>query len=337
MAWTVRQYLIAFNMVPSIGGRRLIAMKTHFGALDKAWHASRDELMMVEGIGSGIADRFCTLRSTISPQNEEAWARKLGAQILTLVDEEYPAYLRRLAVPPPVLYVVGELPAQPGIAVVGTRKPSRIGMAQARQFSAYLASKEIPVISGLARGIDYHAHDQVVQMGGKTVAVLGSNLGAIYPSEHRTLANKIAERGALVTEFSSRCATVPGNFPRRNRIIAGCANGVLVVQAGTKSGAIHTADWALELGIDVWAIPGEISDPLRDGTHRLIKQGAGLVTDPSEMLGSTSLEASVGDWTVENLYEAGRNANEIAATLERPIAEILAELSLLRLRRSPKF
>ncbi|HBG00251.1 MAG TPA: DNA-protecting protein DprA, partial [Firmicutes bacterium] len=110
------------------------------------------------------------------------------------------------------------------------------------------------------------------------VAVLGSNIGHVYPAEHKTLARQIAQSGAVITEFSSRCPTVPGNFPRRNRVIAGCSRGVLVVQAGEKSGSIHTADWALELGIDVWAIPGEISDPLREGTHRLIKQGAHLVS-----------------------------------------------------------
>ena len=112
------------------------------------------------------------------------------------------------------------------------------------------------------------------------MAVLGSNLRTVYPAEHRGLAERIAEQGAVVSEFSSRCPTVPGNFPRRNRIIAGLSRGVLVVQAGVNSGALRTADWALELGLDVWAIPGEISDPLREGCHRLIKQGAQLVTDP---------------------------------------------------------
>jgi DNA processing protein len=337
--WSSRQYLIAFNMVPGIGGRRLVAIRNHFGSLEAAWNARREDLMKVEGIGPKTADRFCALRPNLSPRDEEAWARGLGAQIITLSDQEYPTYLRRLVVPPPVLYVLGKLPEKPGIAVVGTRKPSRVGIAQARQFSAYLASKGIPVVSGLARGIDYFAHEQVVQMGGDAVAVLGSNLGNLYPSEHRVLAKKIAEQGALITEFSSHCSTVPGNFPRRNRVIAGCSRGVLVVQAGAKSGAIHTADWALEMGLDVWAIPGEISDPLRQGTHRLIKQGAALVSEPADLLDSTEAvagplsEGITSRSSLEELFEAGLHANAIAAALDRPIQEVLAEISLFQLQR----
>ncbi|MCK9525723.1 MAG: DNA-processing protein DprA [Limnochordia bacterium] len=338
MTWSPRHYLIAFNMVPRIGGRRLLALSEHFGSLGEAWHAPKSKLMEVEGIGPKIAGGFCALRSTISPQAEEKWASSLGAKIVTLADAEYPLHLRRLAVPPPVLYVLGTLPEQPGIAVVGTRKPSRLGLAQARQFSAYLASQNVPVISGLARGIDYASHDQVVEAGGIAVAVLGSNLGNLYPSEHRDLARRIREKGALITEFSSRCPTVPGNFPRRNRIIAGCASGVLVVQAGSKSGAIHTADWALELGIDVWAIPGEIGDPLRQGTHRLIKQGASLVSDPAELLDSQS-SSTVDRSThpcLEELYEAGYSANEIAATLSRPIQDVLTAMSLLQVEKGSR-
>lgn len=314
-----------------------MAIKNHFGSLERAWHASKGALMEVEGVGPTIADRFCALRPNLSPQAEEAWARGLGAQILTLNDPGYPAYLRRLVVPPPVLYVLGTLPETPGVAVVGTRKPSRVGIAQAKQFSAYLVSKGLPVISGLARGIDYFAHEQVVKMNGQAVAVLGSNLGNLYPSEHRMLAKQIAERGAVITEFSSHCSTVPGNFPRRNRIIAGCSRGVLVVQAGAKSGAIHTADWALDLGIDVWAIPGEISDPLRHGTHRLIKQGAALVSDPADLLACGAdaplQEGSATQPSLEDLLEAGLHANEIAAALERPIQDILAEISLFQLQQ----
>lgn len=336
MGWSLRQYLIVFNMVPGIGGRRLIAIEKHFGSLQQAWKAGRAELMKVPGIGTELADRLCTLRGSLSPQAEEAWAKQQGARIVTIYDKEYPNYLRRLAVPPPVLYVAGKLPEEEGIAVVGTRKPSRVGIAQARQFSAYLAARGIPVISGLARGIDYHAHQQVVESKGTAVAVLGSNLEKLYPGEHRLLARKIAEQGAVITEFSSKCPTVPGNFPRRNRIIAGCARGVLVVQAGAKSGTLHTADWALELGIDVWAIPGEVSDPLRQGNHSLIKQGAGLVTEPADLLIVPNVKGEQqddmgGSTRLRELYAAGQSANQIAAALDMPIQEVLAEISLLQL------
>ncbi|NMB20427.1 MAG: DNA-protecting protein DprA [Firmicutes bacterium] len=338
MSWSQRQYLIAFNMVPSIGGRRLLSIKEHFGSLEEAWHAPIKELTNVEGIGPKIAERFCTIRPTISPEREEKWADGLGARIITLADSSYPDYLKGLAVPPPVLYVRGKMPTQPGIAVVGTRRPSRVGIAQARQFSSYLASQGIPVVSGLARGIDFASHDEVVKAGGVTVAVLGSNLADLYPPEHRLLANRITEKGALITEFSSCCPTVPGNFPRRNRIIAACSQGVLVVQAGRTSGALHTVDWALELGIEVWAIPGEISDPLRQGNHRLIRQGAALVSDPTELIeGGVHKGMDNGNHpSLEVLYDAGYSPNEIAATLDRPVHDILSEISLLQVKRGSK-
>ncbi len=333
MKWSSRQYLIAFNMVSGIGGRRLQAIERHFGTLEEGWHASKEDLVKVEGIGSKTAQSFCAMRPLLSPLEEEVWAKRREAQIITLYDDEYPGYLRRLAVPPPVVYVVGKLPEEPGIAVVGTRRPSKSGIAQARQFASHLVHQGHTVISGLARGIDYFAHDETIKLGGRTVAVLGSNIANLYPGEHRALAKKITENGALVTEFSSRCSTLPGNFPRRNRIIAGCSHGVLVVQAGQKSGSIRTADWALELGIDVWAIPGEISDPLREGTHNLIKQGAYLVTHPKELLENTSQEALVKSPCLEGLYKAGYHANEIAATLQKPIHEVLAQISLLQLTK----
>ena len=333
MEWSSRHYLIAFNMVPGIGGRRLLALQDHFGSLALAWHAPQHILAQVKGIGPKTAERFCALRSSLSPVEEEVWALKFGAQIITLADEDYPVYLRRLAVPPPVLYVRGKLPSEPGIAVVGTRRPSRVGIAQAKHFSSHIIRQGETIISGLAKGIDHCSHEQAVQMQGRTVAVLGSNIGSIYPPEHVPLVDKIIEnKGAVVSEFSSRCPTVPGNFPRRNRIIAGFSKGVLVVQAGAKSGALRTADWALELGLDVWAIPGEISDPLREGTNRLIQQGAFLVTRPEDVIEGDSSTKSSAKQSVKELYEAGLHTNEIAATLGKPIHQVLAEISLLQVK-----
>lgn len=328
MNWNDRQYLIAFNMVPGIGGIRLRALWQHFRSLKKAWQASPELLSQISGIGPKTARAVVAARRQICPKAEEEWAHNLGARILTIADQAYPGYLKRLAVPPPVLYVLGRLPKKPGIAVVGTRRPSRSGVAQARQFSAALATRGQTVISGLARGIDYFAHLEALRAGGETVAVLGSNLADLYPAEHKDLVSRIAKNGAVVSEFSSRCATVPGNFPRRNRIIAGLSQGVLVVQAGAKSGTISTADWALELGLDVWAIPGEISDPLRAGCHNLIKQGAFLVTDPADLWGEMQT-ASADVPRLAQMHAAGCSANEIAASLGLHIAEVLAQITLL--------
>ncbi|HOB39775.1 MAG: DNA-processing protein DprA [Limnochordia bacterium] len=334
MRWSPRQYLIAFNMVPGIGGRRLLALEGHFGSLAAAWQAPLEALAAVPGLGPKTADQLYAARRGTCPRREEEWAAALGARIITLYDEEYPGYLRRLAVPPPVLYVWGILPREPGLAVVGTRRPSASGIAQAKSFTAELVRRGETVISGLARGIDRFAHQTALDLGGRTVAVLGSNLKNIYPGEHRALARRIAEQGAVVSEFSSRHPTVPGNFPRRNRIIAGSSRGVLVVQAGARSGALRTADWALDLGLDIWSIPGEISDPLRAGNHLLIKQGAHLVTDPSELFGDKPAGKGPGK-SLEELHAAGRNASEIAALLKRPVQEVLIELSRLQVKQGP--
>lgn len=332
MKWSSRQYLIALNMVPGIGGRRLQALQMHFGSLERAWSATREELLAVGGLGPKTVDMFLSTRPTICPLQEEEWARSLGAQIVTIEDEEYPDQLKRLEVPPPVLYVRGELPPKLGIAVVGTRRPSRVGMAQAKEFSSHLARLGEVVVSGLARGIDRVAHESSLLAGGKTVAVLGSNLANLYPSEHGGLVEQIVRQGAVVSEFSSRCSTVPGNFPRRNRIIAGLSKGVLVVQAGSKSGALGTTDWALELGLDVWAIPGEISDPLRAGTNNLIKQGAHLVTSPQDLSVETvTFPGSLS--AVARLYKEGLHVNEIALALNLPVADIMAEISLFQVER----
>ncbi|WP_461363037.1 DNA-processing protein DprA [Candidatus Darwinibacter acetoxidans] len=329
MHWSPRHYLIALNMVSGIGGRRLIALQEHFGSLAAAWHAPFSALAEVKGMGPNTAQRFCEERLEICPLEEEKWAARLGARVVTLYDGEYPEYLKRLAVPPPVLYIMGKLPEEPGIAVVGTRKPSRVGVAQARHFTAELVRRGEAVISGLARGIDRCAHEQALELGGQTVAVLGSNLGQIYPAEHRGLVQRIKEQGAVVSEFSSRCPTVPGNFPRRTRIIAGFSRGVLVVQAGANSGALRTADWALEMGLEVWSIPGEISDPLREGNHKLIKQGAALVTSPAELFAGELPEREGVPTSIGELFSAGCTPNEISARLGKPIQEVLVQISRL--------
>lgn len=333
MGWTHREYVIASNMIPGIGGRRLLALKEHFGSLKEAWQSSEQELRRVPGLGPKTAAAFCQARPKIDPIAEETWTRRLGAQIITWHDGDYPTSLHALAVPPPVLYVRGQLPTESGIAVVGTRRPSRVGIAQTKDFTAQLVRAGKTIISGLARGVDYHAHVTAVEMGGRTVAVLGSNLANLYPAEHRQLVEMISERGAVISEFSSNCPTLPGNFPRRNRLIAALANGVLVVQAGSRSGAITTCDWALELGLDIWSIPGEIRDPLRSGNHKLIKEGAFLVTDASDILGGQPSSTGGREPSLAELYRAGHHVNEIAATLDLPIHDVLIAISLLQVEK----
>jgi len=329
-----REYLIAFNMIRGVGPRRMAALVEAFGSLDRAWRAGLAQLTATPGIGAGIAGAIVEQRGRIDPLREEQWARQRGGRIVTIADGEYPSELHALADPPPALYIVGELPPGPRVAVVGTRRASPTGIRQARAFASELSRRGIPVVSGLARGIDEAAHTAAVECAGSTVAVLGSNIGRIYPSEHRGLAERIAASGALVSEFASPQATHPGNFPRRNRIIAALSERILVVQAGIRSGAMNTADWAAELGKDVWAVPGEISDPLRGGCHRLIRDGAGLAAAPGDVVeGLPQAKRSRGERrdAVAELYRRGASPDQISTLLNMPITAVLAKITELEL------
>jgi DNA processing protein len=220
---------------------------------------------------------------------EEARARRLGARLVTLEDADYPAALRQLALPPPVLAVRGELPAQPAVALVGSRRPDAYGLEVARLFAHALAGAGLAVVSGFARGIDAAAHRAAMSAGaagaaGRTVAVLGCGLGVDYPRGHARLGEEIAAAGALVTEFPCGLPPLPRHFPIRNRVIAALSQATLVVQAALRSGSISTAHHALELGRDVYAVPGPIFDELAAGANALIHDGAALARHPDDIL-----------------------------------------------------
>jgi DNA processing protein len=216
---------------------------------------------------------------------ERRRANRLGAHIVTLRDTDYPAMLFDLALPPPVLYVRGALPARPGVAIVGARRASAYGRDVATAFAGELAERGLTVISGFARGIDAAAHRAaLVAPGGTTVAVLGCGLDVDYPRGRRAERRQIAERGALVTEFPFAAAPQAYNFPVRNRIIAALGTGTLVVEATARSGSLITARLALELGRLIWAVPGRIFDPRALGPNALIRDGAFLVQHPRDVV-----------------------------------------------------
>ncbi len=213
-------------------------------------------------------------------------ATRSGVQIIPFGDERYPEALGQIYDPPIVLYVKGKLPQSqgPSVAVVGSRVASLYGKKMALEISRGLASAGVPVISGLALGIDTAAHQGALEAGGVTIAVLGGGIGKLYPSENRKLAERICERGALISEYPVEMAPQPGCFPVRNRIISGLCSAVLVVEAKEKSGALITADLALEQGRDVLAVPGNADSFKSAGTNSLIKQGARLVLSAQDVL-----------------------------------------------------
>jgi DNA processing protein len=214
------------------------------------------------------------------------WARADDHHLVTMADADYPPQLLRIPDAPPVLYAVGvrEVLARPAVAVVGSRNPTAGGVANARSFSRALSEAGWTVASGLALGIDAAAHEGALAGGAGTVAVLGTGADVVYPSRHRALAARIAADGAVVSELPLGTEPSPGQFPRRNRLIAGLAHGVLVVEAALQSGSLITARQAGDFGREVFAIPGSIHSPLARGCHALIRQGAALVESVDDVL-----------------------------------------------------
>lgn len=215
-----------------------------------------------------------------------AWLEQPGRHLLTLDDPRYPSLLAAVDDPPPALFVQGD-PARLSdlqIAMVGSRNPTASGRRTAREFAGYLTAGGITITSGLAIGIDAACHQGALDAGGRTVAVTGTGLDRVYPARHRELAHRIAQEGALVSEFPPGTPPSRGNFPRRNRIISGLALGTLVVEAAVQSGSLITARLAAEQGREVFAIPGSIHNPLSRGCHGLIRQGAKLVETAADII-----------------------------------------------------
>jgi DNA processing protein len=281
-----RAYLIALNSIEGLGRRRLLSLLNHFGSAEKAWKAKISELSQLPGWGPEAAESFAASREKIDPAGEYLRVKRMGVQTWALDDEAYPALLRQIPDPPPLLYVRGQPP--PGdqwlIAIVGTRKATGYGRYAARKLAKELSSLGVGIVSGMARGIDTEAHLGALEVGGFTVAVLGCGIDVIYPPENASLYARIAERGLILSEFPPGTPPKPGHFPVRNRLISGISRGVVVVEAGHKSGALITADLALEQGREVFAVPGPINSSYSRGTNWLIKQGAKLVETAYDIL-----------------------------------------------------
>ena len=207
-------------------------------------------------------------------------------KVLSLTDKDYPTNLKYIYDPPSTLYVEGKIIPEDNIAIaiVGSRRATHYGLQNAQKLAYELAAKGISIISGLARGVDSAAHRGALRAGGRTIAVLGSGLNVIYPRENKALAREIAQNGAVISEFPEDTPPFKENFPRRNRIISGLSLGVVVVEAAKRSGALITANCALEQGREVFALPGKIDSFTSQGTHNLIKDGAKLVESSEDII-----------------------------------------------------
>jgi DNA processing protein len=271
--------------------RRLI---DRFGSPERALEAPPGALAAVEGIRPAVAKRIHAARKDIGhAEREFERVQKAGFRIVLMSGPEYPAMLRQVPDPPPLLYVSGSLVADEAtVSVVGSRHPTSYGIDVAGSLAGDMAGMGITVVSGMAAGIDTAAHRGALDANGRTVAVLGSGLNRIYPAENRDLFHAIAANGAVVTEFTMDAEPDARHFPRRNRIISGISLGTVVVEATRRSGSLITARMALEQNREVFAVPGSIHSFKSTGAHRLIRQGAKLIEHAGHILEELPLAVS---------------------------------------------
>lgn len=342
-----KKYWIGFNLIKGIGAVRLQGLIAAFGDLETAWKADSASLGEA-GLGSKLIERVIQGRENIDL--DQVWEKieNQGIKILTWQDEEYPARLREIDQPPPVLYVRGEYLQDDlfAVALVGTRRVTAYGRQITEEIAAFLAANGITVISGLARGVDVIAHQTSLKAGGRTIGVLGSGVDKIYPPEHRALAEQMMQRGAVISDYAPGTPPDASNFPPRNRIISGLSLAVVVVEAGETSGALITAEFAAEQGREVFAVPGSILAPQSKGTNRLIQNGALPLLNAGDLMQALDLtrvgeqksarKALPADETETRLLNVlggePLHVDEIRNQAGLPIEKVSATLALMELK-----
>lgn len=329
---------LALALTPGLGPRKIKLLTEHFGDAEAVYAASERALLEVGGVGPKLARSLVEARGSDRPERELERAGRLGVRVLHLAHRDYPEALRSIYDPPPVLFLRGDLPGAlrgdlgmvRSVAVVGTRDASDYALELSRALAEGLARAGVAVVSGLARGVDAAAHRGALQGGGPTIAVLGSGVDVLYPRENQALGKEIVEKGAVLSEYPVGTGPRPEHFPARNRIVSGLARAVVVVEGTRKSGSIITAHAALEEGRTVFAVPGRAGDPRAGGTLDLLKQGAVLTQDASDVLNELGWSASPADpradgqaGAVPPLSEAERSLVALIRTKDSPLLDDL--------------
>ncbi len=342
------KYWLGFNLVKGIGPSRLAILLERFGSIQTAWRAPIIELSAL-GIDQRSIRSLEETRSEVNLDDELAKVNRAGIKLLTWESPGYPRYLREIPNAPPLLYIMGELISadQWALAVVGTRRLTAYGRQITRELVSGLVRHQVTIISGLAKGIDAEAHRVALESGGRTIAVLGSGMDRIYPSVNRKIAGQIVkDRGAILTDYSLGTAPEAKNFPPRNRIISGLAMGVLVIEAGERSGALITAAFGLEQDREIFAVPGNINSLASRGTNRLIQQGAKLVQSVEDILEELNLamiperlkaEKILPDTPEEalildHLSRQPQHIDELTNQVELPAALVSSTLTMMELK-----
>jgi DNA processing protein len=332
-----------------LGSRRIKMLLEHFGSALTILEADKRAIAEVEGFGDVTIQAIEEAKRKDWADKELERANNLNIQLVHFEDERYPKALKQIYDPPPLLYVRGTLPtSERAIGIVGTRDASDYAMKFSETLAQNLANANVTVVSGLALGIDSAAHRGAVNVEqGQTIAVLGSAVNVIYPKQNEVLAKRIEEgHGAIISEYAIGTGPTATNFPGRNRIINGLSKGVVVVEAGEKSGALITSDYALEEGRTVFAVPGRVSDSKAKGTLNLLKQGAVLVQSAEDILNEftwtsqatpkdtpTVQLSAIEEKIVSSVKKLGNPLlDDLLSVTELPISELIKTLTLLELK-----
>jgi len=310
-------YLVGLSLLPGIGPARFHKLIDRFKEPERAWRASEQELSSL-GVDAKFMPLLLEKRHAISLEREMEKLRRLDVTVLSSFDADYPLRLKEIFNAPPLLYVKGAISRQDdqSIGVVGTRGPSVYGKELATRVVPELVRTGLTIVSGLARGIDSVAHRAALESGGRTIAVLGCGIDVVYPSENRALFERIQQHGAVVTEYPLGTKPDAFNFPARNRIISGLSLGTVVIEAQYTSGALITADYALEQNREVFAFPGRATDRGSAGCNRLIREGrAKLVTSTEDILAELDLTVAVQQLEIKVAIPANDEEGKLLSLL----------------------
>jgi DNA processing protein len=342
-----KRYWVGFNLVKGIGAVRLQGLRDHFNDLALAWQAPVGALQSA-GLSLKLAERIEQVRSGVDLDKVLARMSAMGIEILTWGDELYPPRLKEIDQPPPVLYVRGAFTPEDSwsVAVVGTRRVSAYGRQVTEELASFLAANGVTIVSGLARGVDAIAHQSALKAGGRTIAVLGCGVDRIYPPEHTQLAERLMKSGALISDYAPGTPPDASNFPPRNRIISGLSMATVVVEAGETSGALITAQFAIDQGREVFAVPGNILAPQSKGTNRLIVQGARPLLSVRDLLDVLNLTRVTEQRNVRKILPADETESKLLNVLTHeplhmdeirnqtglPIERVSATLTMMELK-----
>ncbi len=338
-----KSQLISLSAVPGMGPRRIRALLRKFPELNDVINLSKSDLMQVEGISGDLAAKTKGIDLDIGKKAEDK-TDSMGAKYFTYWDSCYPNHLKTIYDAPVGIFVLGEIPKLPCMGIVGTRQPSTYGKKMVKLLTLDLMKAGFCIVSGFARGIDTWAHKTVHKYNGSTIAVLGNGLDICYPGENRKLQELLLKNGAFISEFIPGTKPDAVNFPKRNRIISGLSKGVLVIEAGKKSGAIITALNALDQNREVFALPGQTDSSKSVGTNRLIQQGARLVMNVDDILSEFQLQSSPkqvellpelnGDEKLvfQKLSQDPIHIDELCIQMKKDTPEVLSTLLMLELK-----